>query len=112
MADSDKTDKPNETDHFEVEEVDVEEFAKAGKKPPKAKRYRIRVDDRHFVVEKPTITGREVLTLAGKVPPESFILTLKIRGGGVRTIQLDEEVDLTQPGVERFNTLPRQVQEG
>lgn len=112
MADKDKINNPNEGDHQEVEEVDVEEFAKAGKKPPKAKRYRIRVDDKHFVVPKPSITGREVLTLAGKVPPESFILTLKIRGGGVRTIELDEVVDLTQPGVERFNTLPRQVQEG
>ncbi len=112
MADNDKFENPSEPDHHEVEEVDVEEFAKAGKKPPKAKRYRIRVDDKHFVVHKPSITGREVLTLAGKVPPESFILTLKIRGGGVNTIEVDEVVNLTQPGVERFNTLPRQVQEG
>jgi hypothetical protein len=95
-----------------VEEADLEQLAKAGKKPPKAKRYRIRVDDKHFVVEKPRITGREILTVAGKIPPESFILTMKVRGGGVKTIELNDVVDLTQPGVERFNTLPRQVQEG
>lgn len=109
MDNKDKHEKPaDET----VEEVDLEQLAKAGKKPPKAKRYRIRVDDKHYVVEKPTITGREVLALAGKTPPEAFILTLKVRGGGVRTIGLDDVVDLTEQGVERFNTLPRQVQEG
>jgi len=106
-----KEDKQNPLEEV-VEEADLEQLAKAGKKPPKAKRYRIRVDEKHYVVEKPTITGREVLTLAGKTLPESFILTLKVRGGGVRTIGLDDVVNLTEPGVERFNTLPRQVQEG
>jgi hypothetical protein len=95
-----------------LEEIDLEQFAKAGKKPHKAKRYRIRVDDKYYVVHQHTITGREVLTLAGKLPPENFILTLKIHGGHVETIGLDDIVELTRHGVERFNTLPRQVQEG
>ena|SRR5438105_15332313 len=109
MDDRNKHENPAEET---VEEADLEQLAKAGKKPPKAKRYRIRVDDKHFVVEKPHLTGREILTRAGRIPPESFILTMKVRGGGVKTIELEDVVDLTQPGVERFNTLPRQVQEG
>jgi hypothetical protein len=95
-----------------VEEADLEELAKAGRNPPPAKRYRIRIDDKHYTVEKPTVTGRELLVLAGKSPPENFILTQKTRGGGVKTIGLNDTVDLTEPGIERFNTLPRQVQEG
>jgi hypothetical protein len=95
-----------------VEEVDIEECGRAGKHPPKAKRYKIRVDDRYYVVTEPCMTGRAILILAGKTPPESYILTQKLHGGKLRTIELDEEVDFRKPGIERFNTLPRQVQEG
>jgi predicted ribosome quality control (RQC) complex YloA/Tae2 family protein len=94
------------------EEVDLEQLAKAGQTPPKAKRYRIRVDDKYYVVHQATITGREILLVAGKNPPQNFILTQKLRGGHVKTIGLDDIVDLAEPGIERFNTLPRQVQEG
>jgi len=95
-----------------LEELDVEQHAKAGHKPARAKRYKIRVDDRYFIVHQHFITGRGILELAGKVPPESFILTEKVRGGGLRTIGLDESVELWKHGLERFTTLPRQVQEG
>jgi hypothetical protein len=95
-----------------VDEVDLEQLAKAGSKPPKAKRYRIRIDDQFYVVNQPSMTGAELLKLAGKTPPENFILTQKLRGGVIKTISLSEVVDFTTPGIERFNTLPRQVQEG
>ena len=72
-----------------VEEVDLELHAKAGKKPPKAKRYRIRVDDRYFIVTQHSMTGREILVLAGKTPPESFILTEKAKGGALHTVELE-----------------------
>jgi hypothetical protein len=95
-----------------VEEADLEQLAKAGGKPPKAKRYRIRIDDKYYVVHQPSMTGAELLKLAGKEPPENFILTQKLRGGVIKTIGLTDVVDFTTPGIERFNTLPRQVQEG
>jgi hypothetical protein len=95
-----------------LEEIDLEAYAKDGKKPVKAKRYRIRIDDRYYVVTRQTILGREILLLAEKTPPESYILTQKSKGGALQTIELDDIVDLTRPGIERFNTLPRQVQEG
>lgn len=103
--------KSNDADKM-VEEADLEQLAKSGKPVPPAKRYRIRIDDKHYTVEKQFIIGRELLGLAGKNPPENFILTQKTRGGGVKTIGLDDKVDLREPGIERFNTLPRQVQEG
>jgi hypothetical protein len=70
------------------------------------------VDRERFVVEKPKHTGREILTLAGKVPPERFLLTQKHAGGRAEKIDMDEVVDLRAPGVERFMTLPKDQTEG
>ena len=95
-----------------AEEIDLEQHARSGHKPVRAKRYRIRVDDRYFVVHQHSMTGREILQLAGKVPPDAFILTEKTRGGGLRTVDLNDIVEFCKHGLERFTTLPRQVQEG
>lgn len=110
MSDNNKSNPGN--DDGLIEEADLEQLAKAGGKPPKAKRYRIRIDDQYHVVNQPSMTGAEILKLAGKTPPENFILTEKLRGGIIKTIGLADVVDFMTPGIERFNTLPRQVQEG
>lgn len=94
------------------EVIDIEEFAAAGKKPPKAKRYRIRIDKERFVVEVPKMTGRALLVLAGKTPPEQWMIMQKVKGGEAKKIGLDESVDFTAPGVERFMTLPLDQTEG
>jgi hypothetical protein len=47
----------------EIEVIEIEVFAKAGKPVPKGKHYRIRVDKETFVVRHETITGKEILTL-------------------------------------------------
>lgn len=93
------------------EVIDVEEYAKAGRPVPRGRRYRIRVDRQHFVVDEPYLTGREILKLVGKTPAE-FMLSQKFRGGEVKKIEPDEKVDLTRPGVERFMTLPLDPTEG
>jgi hypothetical protein len=97
---------------WEVEEEDLEAAAKTGRAPRPAKRYRLRVDREYFVVSNPIITGREILILAGKVPPERFLLTQKFAGGRAEKLDLDETVDLRRPGVERFMTLPKDQTEG
>jgi hypothetical protein len=92
--------------------VDLEEYAKRGEKPPLAKGYRIRINGEAYVVQDPVITGREVLTLAGLVPPENYTLRLKQAGEKPRKIELDEKVDLRHLGVEKFKALPRDQTEG
>lgn len=94
------------------DEVDIEEYAKRGERPPPAHRYRVRIDREKFVLTTPNPTGSALLTVAGKVPPERFSLTQRLHGGAVRPIALDEHVDVTQPGVERFMTLPLDQTEG
>ncbi len=94
------------------EVVDVEQYAKEGKPIPTAKQYKIRIDKQHFVVDVPEMTGREILKLADKTPPERFALYQKLHGGQTKKIELDQTADFREPGVERFMTLPLDQTEG
>ncbi len=107
-------DMSNHETEIEVDEIEIEVFAQKGgtDRAPKAKRYVIRVDKTKYTVEVPTMTGRQILTLAGKVPAEQYKLTEKQHGGGATTIGLDDPVDFRAPGVERFMTLKRDQTEG
>lgn len=74
--------------------------------------YKIQIDKDHFEVTKAQPTARELLTIAGKVPPEHFALYLKPPRGAPERIDLDKKVDLREPGTERFVTLPLDQTEG
>lgn len=92
--------------------IDLEECALANRRPPRARRYRIRIDKHKHEVEVPAMTGRELLTLAGKIPVTNYMISQKFRGGQAKRIGLDEKADFTTPGVERFMTLPLDQTEG
>lgn len=92
--------------------VDVEACTTAGVRPPRARRYQIRVDRDTVVMNEPTPTGREVLEAAQRLPATQYQLYLKLRGGQTRAVALDEKVDLTSPGVERFQTIEHTVTDG
>ncbi len=92
--------------------VDVEEYAQANRPVPRARRYRIRIDKKKYDVEVSGMTGRELLTLAGKLPPDNYMITQKLRGGQTKRIELGERADFTTPGLERFMTLPLDQTEG
>jgi multiubiquitin len=92
--------------------ADLEEYAKLGKRPPRCRGYRIRINGERFEVHEPTIKGSQVLRLAGKEPPQDYTVWLKLRGERPEKIGLDEEVNLRRPGVEKFKTLPRDQSEG
>lgn len=98
--------------HQNDEPIDIEAFARKGERPPRGKKYRIRVDKTVLIVDGPTISGRTILELAGRVPPERYRLDQKLRGGETRKIELDTVVDLTTPGLERFMSIPLDQTEG
>jgi Multiubiquitin len=102
--------EPASSEQF-VEEVDVEEYVKAGTPIPRAHRYRIRIDRDTFVVTVPSMTGREILAVAGKTP-EQYLLRQRLRGGVVLPVEPDAVVSFVEPGVERFMTLPKDTTEG
>lgn len=92
--------------------VDVEECARRGEKPPKGRRYRIKIDRKPYVVESATITGREVLELAGLEPPEKYTLRVAVAGQRPEKVGLEDTVDLTRKGIERFKSMPRDQTDG
>jgi len=104
--------KTNDSKEILDEIADLEEYARQGKRPPLCRGYRIKINSTPYVVDKPSITGREVLVLAGLTPPETYTLRVKIAGQRPQKVGLDEEIDLRQHGVEKFKALPRDQQEG
>jgi E2/UBC family protein E/multiubiquitin len=69
---------------------------------PGVTRFRVRIDDERYRIEDPKPTGRQLLALTDRKPIDEYLLFLILRGGGFEEIRLDETVDLTRPGVERF----------
>jgi hypothetical protein len=93
--------------------VDLEECARERRRPPHTKKgYKVKINGELFVILSRTITGREILEIAGLVPPEKYTLRVKISGERPRKVGLDDEIDLTEPGIEKFKALPRDQTEG
>lgn len=92
--------------------IDLEEYAKNGKLIPEQGPYKIRIDKEKYVVDVPMMTGRQLLELAGKNPPEQYAVFQRIKDGQTKKIELDQTVDVRTPGIERFMTLPLDQTEG
>jgi hypothetical protein len=97
----------------EIVIIDIEIFTKEERHVPHGPHYHylILIDRHKFKVETPSMTGREILSLAGK-NPERFQLNQRFRGGKVRKIGLDQVVSFTEPGIEKFMTVPLDQTEG
>ena len=101
----------SEVELDEIEVVDLEEYACSDKPIPKhVKYYLIKVDKEKFRVQSP-ITAKEILIVAG-LNPEEYHLQQKFRGGKREKLEPDQEVDLTKPGVERFESVPKEACNG
>jgi hypothetical protein len=99
-------------DVTQSEIVEIEEYGKKNQMPPKANKYMIRIDKEKYTVNVAQMTGRQLLELAHKTPPERYTISQKCHGGRIQEIGLDELADFTSPGVERFMTLPLDQTEG
>ncbi|MDO6719711.1 multiubiquitin domain-containing protein [Psychrosphaera sp. 1_MG-2023] len=89
---------------------DVEECTRNELTIPKKDKYRIKVDKEKFIVERPRLTGGEILKLAGY--DSSRYLYQKFKNGERKQIDIDEKVDFSEPGIERFHTIRCEHQEG
>ncbi len=74
--------------------------------------FKVQIDKQVHETQDGHPTGRDLLVLAGKNPPEQFGLYMKGKGGQPVRVPLDQRVDLTDPGIERFLTLPLDQTEG
>jgi hypothetical protein len=91
--------------------INIEEYARDGKKVPHDATYRIRIDKDNYETALPSPTGEQILALAGKTS-STYHLYLHIKGGQTQAISGDKPVDLTEPGVERFSTMKIENTEG
>ena len=91
--------------------IDIEDCGKHGRPPPKGQKYRITIDREKYLVEEEKISGEQILARAGKTS-EEWALNQKLAGGKRERIKADDFVDLSQPGIERFETVRRQAQQG
>lgn len=90
--------------------VDLEEHFVEGRKVPKAKKYRIRLDNEKYVVEVESMTGAQILALASKTP-DKYLLRQKTHRGVIE-VKPTEVISFAEDGVERFMTIPNEVTEG
>ena len=102
---------PPATDAGDDSSIDIEDCGKHERRPPKGHTYRIRIDGDKYSVDAAEITGASILALAGKNPDE-WALNQKLHGGRRVRIEADDTVDLARPGIERFETVRRQAQQG
>ena len=92
--------------------VDLEKCAKSNRQPPKGQKfYKIKIDGEKYKVSIQKMTGAEILGLAGKTYDE-WSLNQKFHGGRRKPIELKEIVDFSLKGIERFETVRRQAQQG
>ena len=91
--------------------IDLEEQAKAGKEPKKAKKYRLRIDKEYRTVDVHEMNGRQILGLVDKTP-ETYLLSQKLRGGRVEPVGADQIVIFHVHKIERFQTLALDPTEG
>lgn len=101
------------TKQVELEELDVEQFAKqhGEREKPCARFYIIRIDREKKRVPEPCLTGKQILALVDKAP-ETHKLFQKFCGGKTEPIEPDEKVSFVRPGIERFQTIPKDTTEG
>ena len=92
--------------------IDLEECAKKDRKPPKGQEfYKIKIDGKKYTVEEEKKMGSEILGLVGKTY-EEWSLNQKFCGGRRVPIKPEDFVDFTQKGIERFETIRKQAQQG
>ena len=95
----------------EIEVIDLEEYARASKPIPEhVNYYLIKVDKDKIRVQSP-ITANEILIAAG-LDPNEYHLQQKLNGGKREKLDPDQIVDLTKPGVERFESVPKEANNG
>lgn len=91
--------------------VDIEEYAATKKEKPRENViYKYRVDKTFYESEKAELSREEILTVAN-LEPVKYELYIYINNTREKLSAL-QIVNLAEPGVERFSTVPLQMTEG
>jgi len=91
--------------------IDHEECGRHNRQLPRGFKYSIRIDSVKHTVDSATISGAEILALVEKRTDE-WSLNKKWHGGKRERVDADDQINLTHCGIERFETVPKQAQQG
>lgn len=91
--------------------VKIKEQSGEEKNPPKPQTYSLRVDQEKYEVDQECLTGKQILEIAGKLPVNRFQLNVKIKGK-VEKVENDQIICFSNPGLEKFMTIPLDQTEG
>ncbi len=97
---------------YEVEIIDIHEHCQNGHPVPPNCKYQIQIDRKPYIVSEECLTGKDILLLTNETPPDRFQLRQKFKDGRVITIKNDQKVCFTEPGIEKFKTIPLDQTEG
>lgn len=74
--------------------------------------YKIQVDRDVITTSTPVLTGAQILELANKMPFTDYHLYQKLKGNQIKKVEYDQEVQLDDPGIERFTTQKKSHSDG
>lgn len=99
----------NTPEHPDV--IDIAEYSAQNKRPPPGHRYRFLLDKTPYIADHALLTGRQILAFGGMSPDQFNLFQVK-RGGHRVPVGADEEVNLAEPGIERFFTMKKEHTNG
>lgn len=65
--------------------------------------FKIKIDEDQFEFKMAIVKGSDILIKAGKQHPKCYSLYQKLKGSDFKKIDLEEEVDLSNAGLEKFS---------
>jgi hypothetical protein len=68
------------------------------------KSFKVQIDDKNYRFDDPLVTGSQLLTAAGLHPLDEHLIFQHLKSGQLEEIRLEESVDLSHPGLEKFRT--------
>lgn len=107
LSRTDHPDKPvKDTDLVDLHGADVEAFVS------RKAEWKLQVQSVVLTYHAPKVVTREAIRQAGFNPDQGWQVFLKVQGEPKRLLALDEEVDLTTPGIEKIRLIPKDVANG
>lgn len=93
--------------------IDIEQCTRNNRQAPNIRggKYLIRLDSAQYEVNQPHLSCKEILALASKSDSQYDLYQKHLDGKRVQ-IKPDQDVNFCKEGVERFETIPVEVQQG
>lgn len=86
--------------------------SKRKKSHPKPNKWKLNVQGVMVTSDQPTILASDALLAAGFNPNNGWILILKVKGEPKQNIELNDEIDLRHPGIEKLRLTPKEIVNG